>query len=433
MKRRDLSILLEPIFWLCLAAALSSGVTAEEIAAPPLDRLRGVVEAALEREAANAIRQDSAANQAAVATEGLPGGPVFELQTEGLGSGFGHETNAADSLRLRKELALPSQRSSARSYREAARQLFVAEEDNALAELAARVGGDWLELAAALDLRSLLANRLSRLDRAVLLHKKRLELGEVAGAEVRQLELQRARERARLTQVQQEAEGLLGRLRRVAGEVASPGAGDLEAIVLALPTLGAQPIDPSASPWIAAARQRARVAEQHAEMIRHHARGLVEAEAEIQHVPSLTPAESFDSFGFRVAIPLPLGRKGRLVRAAGEARAQSALASALDVERELEQRLAQTSGQIRSAETLLEELAVVEAGFPMAEQSLAERFRLGAISYLVYVDGLSRLDELREDLIDTRLGLLRARLALAVLLDDAQIFPLPTLGKETSS
>ncbi len=61
----------------------------------------------------------------------------------------------------------------------------------------------------------------------------------------------------------------------------------------------------------------------------------------------------------------------------------------------------------------------------MAVHSLAEQFRLGAISYLAYIDGLSRFDRIVEETIDARRTLLLARLDLAVLLGDSSIFPLP--------
>ena len=84
------------------------------------------------------------------------------------------------------------------------------------------------------------------------------------------------------------------------------------------------------------------------------------------------------------------------------------------------------------AERFLAEMASLAEGLPRTEQSLAEQFRLGAISYLIYIDGLSRLDELRDDLVDTRLALLKARLELATLLADNKIFPIPPLNKEKS-
>ena len=66
---------------------------------------------------------------------------------------------------------------------------------------------------------------------------------------------------------------------------------------------------------------------------------------------------------------------------------------------------------------------------PELVHSMAEQFRLGAISYLAYIDGLSRFDRIVEETIDARSTLLRARLELAVLLGDPSIFPLPDRGE----
>ena len=138
--------------------------------------------------------------------------------------------NAADSLRLRKEVRLFGQRSSARVYQRQAGEALDAEGRVALLELAAETGREWLELAAALERRALVAHRLERLDRALALHRKRLELGEVAGTEVRQLELQRARDSAELTALTLQEAELSGLLRRRAGDVPSPREGDLVAL-----------------------------------------------------------------------------------------------------------------------------------------------------------------------------------------------------------
>lgn len=431
MQQRERSKARTTFLLLCLAAALSPPLAAEETATPPLDRLQIAMRGALGREAAQVVRTGSAADRAELALEGIPGGPVIEIQSEGLGSDFDREPNAVDSLRLRREVTLPSQRASAGTYRGGALGLSVLEEKNALLDLAAQAGAEWLELAAALDLRALLADRTERLDRALRLHEKRLELGEVAGAEVRQLELQRARERARLTMAELEAEDIATRLRRTAGDVLSPNEGDLVAIAIALPALDDDRIDPTTSPWIDAVGKRSQVAEQQADMVRRRAWGLIETEAEVQRIPSLDGASSFESLGFRIAIPLPLGQQGRLRRTAAEARAESVRADSLHLELELERRIEQSRRRVRSTAALLTELEALETDFPRAEHSLSERFRLGAISYLVYVDGLSRLDELREDLIDTRRSLLRARLELAVLMADEEIFPLPDVPEET--
>ena len=60
-----------------------------------------------------------------------------------------------------------------------------------------------------------------------------------------------------------------------------------------------------------------------------------------------------------------------------------------------------------------------------ASRSLAEQYRLGAVSYLAYIDGLSRLEEVRLSNVEATRSLLTARLELAILLRDPSWFPLP--------
>ena len=66
-------------------------------------------------------------------------------------------------------------------------------------------------------------------------------------------------------------------------------------------------------------------------------------------------------------------------------------------------------------------------------RSLSEQFRLGAISYLVYLDGFSRLDQVLQEAIDARHALLLARLELAGITGSDVFFPLPELEIEGAS
>lgn len=420
--------------WLVLVFACPWSAAAAEPPAPARERVRHAMAAALDRDPAAAVRARVAAERASLDAEALPGGPALEWQTEGIGSGAEREANAADSLRLRKELQLFGQRSSSRAYLQQAGEALDGEQRAALLELAAEAGRQWLELAAAVERRALVAHRLERLDRAVALHRKRLELGEVAGTEVRQLELQRARDSAELTALDLRADELSGRLRRSAGDVPFPGAGDLVALASDLrPLPGDGAIAASSSPFSEAAAARSLTAERRAELVRRTAWGLTEAEAEVQRIPGIGGEPSFETFGFRLAVPLPWGKQGRARRAAAQAEVEAARAEERSAGQDLHRRLDLALRRVRAAEELLSELAAVADGLPRTERSLAEQFRLGAISYLVYIDGLSRLDELREDLVGARLTLLESRLDLATLLADAEIFPIPTVHEEASS
>ena len=73
----------------------------------------------------------------------------------------------------------------------------------------------------------------------------------------------------------------------------------------------------------------------------------------------------------------------------------------------------------------LRETESVRKRLPRTERSLNEQFRLGAISYLVFIDGLARLDDLRLQRIKAYETLLHARLELAMVLGDPSLFPLP--------
>ncbi len=421
---------------LCLVLVFSQlwGVAAAEPPLPARERIHGAMAAALDRDPAVAVRARIEAERAAVDADVLPSGPVLEWQTEGIGSGAEREANAADSLRLRKEVRLFGQRSVSRAYQRQAGEALDAERQVALLELAAETGREWLELAAALERRAVVAHRLVRLDRALALHRKRLELGEVAGTEVRQLELQRARDSAGLAALTLHADELAGRLRRKAGDVPSPSEGDLVALASDLrPLPDEEAAAASTSPFLEVAAARSLTAERRSKLVRKTAWGLTETEAEVQRIPEIDGAPSFETFGFRIAVPLPLGKLGRARRAAAEADVDAARAAAQSADQELRHRLDLAFRRVRSANRVLSEMAALAEGLPRTEQSMAEQFRLGAISYLIYIDGLSRLDELRDDLVDTRLALLEARLELATLLADSEIFPIPSMTKEKPS
>ncbi len=420
--------------WLALVFVYPWGVATAELPSPARERVHDAMAAALDRAPASAVRARIEAERAAAVADVLPGGSAVEWQTEGIDSGGSREANAADSLRLRKEVRLFGQRSSARAYQRQTDETLDAEGQVALLELAAETGREWLELAAALERRALVAHRLERLDRALALHRKRLELGEVAGTEVRQLELQRARDSAELTALTLQAAEHSGLLQRRAGDVPSPREGDLVALAEDLqpvPDEGAKAS--SSNPFLEAAAARSLTAERRSEFVRKTAWGWTEAEAEIQRIPATFGVPSFDTFGFRIAVPLPFGNQGRARRAEAEAEAEAARAETKSAGQELLRRLDMALRRVRSANTVLSEMAALAEGLPRTEQSLAEQFRLGAISYLIYIDGLSRLDELRADLVDTRLALLKARLELATLLADTQIFPIPFVNKEQPS
>jgi outer membrane protein TolC len=115
-----------------------------------------------------------------------------------------------------------------------------------------------------------------------------------------------------------------------------------------------------------------------------------------------------------------------------ESRANLAAAEAWErlVKTELVAQVRIASATATAAEERLQGMENLRAGLPDTERSLTKQFRLGTISYLVYFDALSRLDEIVLQYIDARQALLEARLELAVLLCDPSLFPLPELCLE---
>ena len=89
-----------------------------------------------------------------------------------------------------------------------------------------------------------------------------------------------------------------------------------------------------------------------------------------------------------------------------------------------------TLSELRGARARLQALSPVLNELERTEFSLSEQFRLGAVSYLVYIDGLARLDGVRFEAVDAREQLLLSRLRLAVLIDDDGLFPLPSKPAE---
>ncbi len=412
---------------LALALALPWQTLAEASQAPAAQqRLQSAMAATLERDLATAVRARLSSQRASTRAETSPGGPTAEWQTEGLETGGDDATSSVHSLRLSKEVQFPTQRRRSKDYLRQSDQAFDARQRVELLELAATTGRDWLDYAATLEHRALASHRLERLDRALDLHRERLRLGEVAGAEVRQLELQQAQDRAQLAHLKQRLDLLAGRLRHRAGDIPLPGKGDLRSLAAELPAL-ADDLSADAGPRRALADATQLASERRSLLLRHTAWGLPELEVESQRTSGRGSLPSFETFGLRIAVPLPLGAQGRARRAAAVAAAEAERAQSQSTVEEIEVELDLISARVRSSEAMLEQLAPVAKDLANTELSLAEQFRLGAISYLVYIDGLSRLDELRSDLLESRLTLLKARLDLATLVADNTIFPIPSI------
>jgi outer membrane protein TolC len=409
---------------LVLLAPWSTGLAAESGSEDVLTRLRAAVSAAVEASPERRVEDALVDLEQAEARTGVAVlSPYVEWQREGIGSGWSREPNAQDAVRLGSSVRLWSF-GSARRASEAADGLQLVGREAVRREVAAAVAGVWIEAAEIASRRRLVEDRLERLDRALNLLEARYQLGEVAGIEVRQLDLEHVRATSAAERLAAEEEAALARLRKWAGAATPvPRAGDLEALVerTATPPAGAGMPDTATLRRLAMHR-RDLVAES-ADVDSGRAWGDPIAEVEWERIPDLDGLPGFDAWGFRVGLPLPVGGVGRDRKAEASARHSLAESTLAAEEARLEVRRATAAAHAEAAERRLSALRPAIEGMPETERSLTEQFRLGAVSYLVLVDGLDRLDEVRLEATTARADLLAARLELALLLDRDDAFP----------
>jgi outer membrane protein TolC len=361
---------------------------------------------------------------------------MLAWQSEGIGGGFEPNPNAVDKLRLSMPFNRPWSLGTIRDLRQASGQVIEVGQRATALQVAEAAGRGWLELAAATAAVRLAEVRVERLERALLIQRRRFELGEISGSERRQLELQYAREAAVARQAEALHQALQHQLEVLApGGVASPLAGDLEILVEATATPGSQLTgeELERAPLQLLAENEAAVASMEARYQRRRAWGQPEIEVEWERIPDLDLIDGFDSFGFSLSFPLPLGKQGRQQIRASQESANSAAAASDLMNSRLRAQFEAALATAQGAEAALAALGptLVDAG--ATGRSLSEQFRLGAISYLVYLDGFSRVDQVLQEAIDVRHALLLARLELAVITGTDVFFPLPTLKDEGAS
>lgn len=384
---------------------------------------RGAPERELRAAEIEAGRRDARARGGAFA-------PYLELQREGLEADLDDAPNATGYLRLGTPVATPGQLRAGRELARAGTRWSEATERAAARERARSVAALWLDLARAEERLVVLRARLERIERATALQRERRRLGEVAGADVEQLDLERARLDALLAGEEAVRARLRAALRRWTDDSRlEPRPGDLDALRRAspapLPAADRLAALVDASPAQRAARSASTLAETSAVVERRTARGRPAVEIEYERIPDLGPAEGFDAYGVRVHVPLPFGSAARETRAAADARRRGAQLSAEASRRET---LARARGELeaaRGAEAALARLDGTVADLDARAGALGERFRLGAVDYLVYLDALDRLDEVRIQHVETLHAALAARLELAALGAGAGTFPLP--------
>lgn len=419
---------------LVLALALT-GVTITGAAPSPgsgaADKVRATMQSAVAEAPQVAVRLSQLrAEVATVRSTTGAGNPVLTWQTEGIGGGFQRNLNSTDNLRLSMPFIRPWQLATIRGLKEASEQWLETGQRATALEVAGLAGQRWLDLAAVIAKVQLAEIRVERLDQALLIQRKRFELGEISGSERRQIELQQAKESAILRQTQALASVLRQELELLApGGFPGPVVGDLAGLVASSATpqsLSTEHLLEQA-PYLQFAKTGAQVARLQAKQQRGAAWGQPEVEVEWKRVPDLDVIEGFDSFGFRLAVPLPVGKKGRQQLRASEQSANAAAAEQDLTQQRLLTRLQAARETALGAEAALDALAPSVAAVDVTGHSLSEQFRLGAISYLVYLDGFSRLDEVIQKAIEARHELLVARLELASIVGTDVYFPLPDL------
>ncbi len=411
---------------------------------PVADRLPGI---AIERllasmqEAVDAAPQSRArlagleAEAEETKAEAASSAPVIAWQREGIGSSFSRQPNSIDYLKLAKTYNFPWQKSAGNRVVEDADRWESVEAISIVYSEAMAAGSDWLSLAAATEDLAIAKRRLEQLTRALAIQNQRFELGEVSGSEVTQLRLARLGESARLREQEVQVRLTQARLRaRVVNDELDPVLGDLESLVrldvTRLPMEDGLGSLVESSPAVQAARLRANLEEANSRLIRRISWGRPAAEIEWERVPDMGEIEGFSAFGFHLAFPLPFGKAAQRTAAAADARAASATQELELIHREVTSWLHNELATGLGAEETLEELVPELAGLPRARESLSQQFALGAVSYLVYLDGLARLDEVELQGVQARHVLLTARLSMALLLAHDSLFPIPTFDAE---
>ncbi len=375
-----------------------------------------------------AVLEDLRADQAAAASQRGAGTPSLGYLREGIGSSFDRQPNSQDTVSIDIPFNGPGQGSRARRLTDAADLRTVALKRVAVLDVVRVVGEEWVRTAALADRLEVVRTRLDNLDKALILQNKRLELGEVAGTEVMQLELARAAEASKKAGLEADAESGRRRMEALCGDgCVFPEPGDLVAIQSSLgPRSEARgAVDFETAPGVRGVMSDKALAEAQADLTSATIWGRPSVGVEWEHIPSLDGIEGFDALGLQLTVPLPFGRSGKRQVEEAEARSLAAAAWAEAEMVEIQARYEGLRSEFHGAEARLAALNPVLNRLERTEFSLGEQFRLGAVSYLVYIDGLSRLDGVQLEAVDAREQLLQSRLRLAVLLDDAGLFPLP--------
>jgi outer membrane protein TolC len=421
-----------PVFVFLVCANVAVG----QEPAGVMERVESVQLAAVYSSPALQARLHAAALKGAEArTEAAAVNPYVEWQSEGLGSD--RTLNAQDSLRVGTPLNFFGQMGPARDLARTSEESVAMIQRTAARATAVEAVHRWLDLAAAVERLEVRKARLERLDMALALLEARHQLGEVAGNEVAQLDLEYTDASMLMATTVAEVEVLRQAVAQLCGpSYPAPLAGDLEALAGLSRTPGSSEIREQA---LAAgvpmqnAETEAQLEEARARMMAAAAWGRPIIEAEWEHFPDVGPVPGYDAWGFRFAVPLPVGSVGARHRAAARERAAAAAANRQTAARETRRRADTALAVAEGAQSRLTTAASAVRSLPRIEEALFAQFRLGALTYLEYVYGTVRHDELLLTVIEARIDLLSARLQLSFLLDDPSIFPIAAHPTEEES
>lgn len=398
-------------------------------------RLQAAVGAAVARSPeARAGRAALEMAEAEASLEASAGGAYLQLQAEGVGSSFDKEPNAARYLRVGKPFSWPGQARAGRSLVEQVDRYSGAARVTLRASVSRTVALAFVRLAQQAQVVGVLERIDGRLTDAVEVQREKNRLGEVSGSDLLQLELELVDLRADLA----EARARLGEVRAafvsLAGDEApAPLHGDLEALAAGLdaldgPVCAAERL--TSAPPAREAAERVSLGRRRADLAGRVKWGRPAVEVEWENIPDIDGEEGFDAFGVMLELPLPFGRSGRVEQARAEADLRRAEADAAGALRDLGQNCESALAMVRAGRSQLDTLRQMESRLEDAELSLAGQFRLGVASYLEYIDGINRLEDVRLRAISARGDLLAGRIRLAALLGDPSIFPLPHTAPE---
>ncbi len=421
---------------LMLSGALLAAAAASAAAEDAGTRVAAVQRAAAAASPALAARLAELAAHGAEARAGAAAfNPTLEWQSEGLG---GERTpNAQDTVRLATPFLFFGQAGPARDLSRLAEDGAAPAREAARRAIAVEATRRWLALAAADEVVAVRRERVARLETALALLEARHQLGEVAGTEVSQLDLEHSTAASELELAAAAAAGLAHGAAELCGDAfLRPRTGDLEELARLSATPAAERLGSealAAGPPLRLAGWQAGLETASARLAAAVAWGLPEVEAEWERFPALEGLEGYNAWGFRIAVPLPLGSAGGRLRVAARERQAAAAAG---FEAALAEALREARGELASAagaEARLRALEPLLADLDRIEASLFAQYRLGAIGYLEYVAGVARHDEVLLAVIDARAELLAARLRLGYLLGDPALFPAADLGVEEGS